>query len=175
MPSFLVQHDDRLSDVVLRHDALFGAAGSLSVHAGALTVVYTGGGPEQLLQLLTGSGGGGGVLHTLRLSARSLRFEAVPAKDGGGDGEGDDAARGGGGAAPGRAQHVLPAVTHACSGSELRDFINGSPWAQVWQVKLQRALLRDQEMLVLTRQKPREPASPSPAAQLAAAAVPSTR
>ena len=95
--------DDRLADVTIRHDALFGAAGSVSVSAGALSLVYTGSGPEQLMQLLCGSSGGssssstgrassagspgsgasgGGVLRSLRLSGHSLRFEAVPAEAG---------------------------------------------------------------------------------------------
>lgn len=162
-----------MSDVTIRHDALYSAVGSLSVSAGALTVVYTGGGPQQLLRLLTG----GGVLHTLRLTARSLRFEAVPAKDGGG-GEGGAEEGGTTPAASGgrpRRQQVQAAAAHTCSASELRDFINSSPWAAIWRVKLQRALLRDQETLVLTRQKPRDPARPLPVAQLAAAAVPATR
>jgi hypothetical protein len=90
--------DDRLADVTIRHDALFGAAGSLSVSAGALSLVYTGSGPEQLMQLLCGSSGGsttsssvgspgvgasgGGVLRSLCLSGHPLRFEAVPAEAG---------------------------------------------------------------------------------------------
>ena len=70
---------------------------------------------------------------------------------------------------------MQPAVAHTCSASELRDYINSSPWGAIWQAKLQHALLRDQETLVLARQKPRQPASPPPALQLSAAAVPATR
>lgn len=81
--------DDRLSDATIRHDALLSAAGSLSVHAGVLTIIYTGSGPHDLLHLLAGaSGGDGGVLRLLRLSARVLRFEAVPVKADAGDEEG---------------------------------------------------------------------------------------
>lgn len=177
--------DDRLSDVTIRHNALWGAAGSLSVSAGALTVVYSGAGPADLLTLLTGGGSGGpSALRTLRLSARSLRFAAVSAKAGGSQGAGGQ--QGGQGAAAAAAaeaageqqqEEAPPAANehNSCSGTELRDFISGSEWAAVWEVKLQRSLIRGQEVLVLARrQPPPVAASPAVAPALAAAAAPAT-
>lgn len=182
--------DDRLSNLVVRHDELFNAAGSLSVSAGELTVVYSGEGPDALLRLLTGSAaGGGGALRTLRLSAQALTFEAVPPKEADGGAAAGPAAAGAAAAGAEAAVACADAATadtassgaaslaaaprvHTCSGSELRDFIAGSEWGACWEVKLQRSTFRDQETLLLTR---REAASPARAgAGLPAAGVPAT-
>lgn len=185
--------DDRLSDVTIRHNALLGAAGTLSVHAGALTVVYTGSGPEDLMVLLTGgpprsssgssshrgspsgSGAAGagtaaGVLRTLRLSARSMRFVAV--RGSGGEGEqrpqtaaATTATAAGGAAtptapagqpAPSQQRHQAGAApeedeVHSCSGSELFEYLTSSGWSSVWDVKLQRSMFRNQLTFSLVR------------------------
>ena len=154
--------DERLSDVTLRHDALFSAAGALSVHAGALTIVYTGACPGDFLALLTrGRGDGAGPLRSLRLSARSLRFVAAPGTAGEGEAAAAAAAGGAGSSTPAgrqqqqqqqqQAQQQGQAEAHSCSGVELRDYIAASEWAAVWDTKLQRSMFRDTETLVLTR------------------------
>ena len=173
--------DDRLSDVTIRHDALFGAAGTLSVHAGALTVVYTGSGPEDLMALLThgpsrSSGGSGrgsprrtaaaaagtGMLRTLRLSARSMRFVAVRGSAAGAQ-QHAAAAVAAGGAAPqagqqqqAQQQQVVAAgaqedEVHSCSGAELFEYLSNTDWSSLWDVKLQRSMFRDQLTFSLAR------------------------
>lgn len=187
--------DDRLSDVTIRHDALFSAAGTLSVHAGALTLVYSGSGPDDLMALLThgpsrtgsgspsGSGRGGaaggahgaGVLRTLRLSARSLRFVATRGSTEGQQqqqqgqaeaaGPASPAAQAGPAAAAAAQQLAQPAPSqgvqqpgaeqqaevHSCSGVELFDYLSHSDWMAAWDIKLQRSMFRDQLTFVFSR------------------------
>ena len=172
--------DDRLSDVTIRHDALFGAAGMLSVHAGALTVVYTGSGPEDLMALLThgpsrSSGGSGrgsprrtaaaaagtGMLRTLRLSARSMRFVAVRGSAAAAQQQAAAAAAAGGAAPQAGQQQALQQQAgaagaqedevHSCSGAELYEYLCNTDWSSAWDVKLQRSMFRDQLTFSLAR------------------------
>ncbi|EFN56945.1 hypothetical protein CHLNCDRAFT_51213 [Chlorella variabilis] len=172
--------DDRLADATIRHEALLTGVGSLAVHAGSLTVVYPGTTPDHLLRLLSGGGGGGGggsVLRSLRLSARALRFEAAPAAPA----QGSPGGGGGGGEVPGGAAASAPPTQQphrGFSGPELREYIQSSGWAAVWDARLQRSMFRDQETLVLTRRPPppaKEEREGSPAAAGGgAAAAPAT-
>ena len=181
--------DDRLSDVTIRHDALWRSAGSLSISAGNLTVVYSGAGPACFLRLLTGLRGSGaahGALRSLRLTARELRFAAAPPKPepavGTPEGESLEAAD----APQQQQQQQQPtqqqaeareqarehqqAGGHACTGAELCQLVQGSEWGAYWDAKLTRSMFREQETLVLTRREPAPPAL-SPASPAAAPAT----
>jgi hypothetical protein len=161
---------DRLADATLQHDALLTAAGQLAVHAGALTVVYRGSGPADLLRTLSG----GGTLRTLRLTARALRFEpaaAPPCGDAPAAPAGTPPPQQAGprqqaqAAAADEAQEPPPQQQQqpggssqqrrrqGCTAAELRDFVAASEWAAVWEARLQRPQAGEQETLVLTRRQ----------------------
>lgn len=88
---------------------------------------------------------------------------------------------GGGGEVPGGAAASAPPTQQphrGFSGPELREYIQSSGWAAVWDARLQRSMFRDQETLVLTRRPPppaKEEREGSPAAAGGgAAAAPAT-